>query len=55
MYLRRADYSRKAMYEEPMTTLDSTLIFDFKVEEWEHQEQALTAKTIISHIIINIS
>lgn len=33
MYLRGADYSQKAIYEEPMTTLNSTLIVDFKVEE----------------------
>lgn len=55
MYLRGADYSRKAMYDQPMTTLNGTLIFDFKVAEFEHKEQPLAAKTIILYIIINIS
>lgn len=33
MYLGGADYSQREIYEQPVTTLNSTLIFDFKVEE----------------------
>lgn len=42
MYLRGADFSWKAIYEQFMTTLNSTLIFAFK--DKEHQEQPPTAK-----------
>lgn len=33
MYLRGAEYSRKTIYEQLVTTLNNTLIFGFKAKE----------------------